>query len=79
MSSLPASAFRIARRGQIQDGFWADVVIFDEKKFADRATFTEPHQYAAGMEYVLVNGMSVIEKGELTGKRPGKGLRFIER
>jgi N-acyl-D-amino-acid deacylase len=75
MSSLPASAFRIARRGQIQEGFWADVVVFDSQKFADRATFTEPHQYAAGMEYVLVNGVPVIDREQLTGKRPGKGLR----
>jgi N-acyl-D-amino-acid deacylase len=76
MTSLPASAFRISQRGQIQEGFWADIVIFDEKKVEDRATFTKPHQYAAGFEYVLVNGAAVIEKGELTDKRPGKGVRF---
>jgi N-acyl-D-amino-acid deacylase len=76
MTSLPASAFRIAGRGQIQAGFWADVVVFDPKKVQDRATFTKPHQYAAGFEYVLVNGAPVIAKGELTDARTGKGLRF---
>jgi N-acyl-D-amino-acid deacylase len=76
MTSLPASAFRIVGRGEIHEGFWADLVIFDPNTIQDRATFTQPHQYASGMEYVLVNGVPVIEKGELTGKRPGKGLRF---
>jgi N-acyl-D-amino-acid deacylase len=76
MTSLPASAFRISRRGEIHEGFWADLVIFDPNTIQDRATFTQPHQYATGMEYVLVNGVPVIEKGQLTGKRPGKGLRF---
>lgn len=76
MTSLPASAFRISGRGEIHEGFWADLVIFDPNTIQDRATFTQPHQYATGMEYVLVNGIPVIEKNELTGKRPGKGLRF---
>jgi N-acyl-D-amino-acid deacylase len=76
MTSLPASAFRIAGRGEIHEGFWGDLVIFDPKTTQDRATFTQPHQYATGVEYVLVNGVPVIEKSELTGKRPGKGLRF---
>ena len=76
MSSLPASAFRISGRGQIQEGFWADIVVFDPKRVKDRATFTQPHQYAAGFEYVLVNGAPVIAKGDLTDVRSGKGLRF---
>jgi N-acyl-D-amino-acid deacylase len=76
MTSLPASAFRMNGRGEIHEGFWADLVIFDPAAVEDRATFTQPHQYAAGFEYVLVNGVPVIEKNELTGKRPGKGLRF---
>jgi N-acyl-D-amino-acid deacylase len=76
MTSLPASAFRISGRGEIHEGFWADLVIFDPNTVQDRASFTQPHQYAAGLEYVLVNGVPVIEKNELTGKRPGKGLRF---
>src|SRR4051812_14361239 len=76
MTSLPASAFRIAGRGEIHEGFWADLVILDPNTIQDRATFTQPHQYATGIEYVLVNGVPVVEKNELTGKRPGKGLRF---
>jgi N-acyl-D-amino-acid deacylase len=76
MTSLPASAFRISGRGEIHEGFWADLVIFDPNTIQDHATFTKPHQYSTGIEYVLVNGVPVIDKGELTGKRPGKGLRF---
>jgi N-acyl-D-amino-acid deacylase len=76
MTSLPASAFRISGRGEIHEGFWADLVIFDPNTIQDRATFAQPHQYASGMEYVLINGVPVVEKNELTGKRPGKGLRF---
>lgn len=76
MTSLPANTFRMTGRGQIAEGFWADIVIFDPKQVSDKATFREPHQYAAGFDYVLVNGVPVISKGELTGKRPGKAVRF---
>lgn len=76
MTSLPANTFRMTGRGQIAEGFWADIVIFDPKGVSDKATFREPHQYAEGFQYVLVNGTAVVAKGELTGKRPGKGVRF---
>jgi N-acyl-D-amino-acid deacylase len=75
MTSLPAVTFRIRERGLIQEGFWADLVIFDPRKVRDRATFAEPHQYAEGFQYVLVNGVPVVEKSEFMGKRPGKALR----
>ena len=77
MTSLPASTFGISQRGQIQPGFWADLVVFDPKKVRDRATFAEPHQYPEGIDYVLVNGVPVIERQEYTGQRPGQALRRL--
>ena len=53
----------------------ADLVVFDADTVKDRATFENPHQYPAGIEYVLVNGSLVVEKGRHTGARPGKVLR----
>jgi N-acyl-D-amino-acid deacylase len=76
MTSLPANTFQIKDRGQIHENFWADIVIFDPKKVTDQATFKDPHQYATGFNYVLVNGQPVIERDQLTGKRPGQALRF---
>jgi N-acyl-D-amino-acid deacylase len=76
MTSLPANTFRLANRGQLHEGFWADLVVFDPKTVSDRATFTEPHQYPVGVEYVLVNGAAVFEKGRMTSERPGRALRF---
>lgn len=76
MTSLPASVFRIPERGQIQEGFWADLVVFDPKTVRDRATFTDPHQYPEGIKHVLVNGQTVVEDSEPTPARPGRVLRF---
>jgi N-acyl-D-aspartate/D-glutamate deacylase len=75
MTSLPAGKFGLAKRGVLQDGFYADLVIFDPDKVIDRATWSDPHQYPAGMDYVVVNGQVVIEGGQHTGKLPGKILR----
>ena len=76
MSSLPASVFRFEGRGQIQKGFWADLVVFDPERVEDTATFTAPHAYPKGIDYVLVNGTPVIAGGEATGKRAGAFLRL---
>jgi len=54
---------------------WADVVVFEPATIKDVATFAEPNQLSQGMEYVLVNGVPVIEQGKMTGARPGKVLR----
>ena len=75
MTSLPAGKFGLAQRGVLQAGSYADLVIFDPDKVIDRATWSDPHQYPAGMDYVLVNGQVVIEGGVHTGKLPGKILR----
>jgi N-acyl-D-aspartate/D-glutamate deacylase len=53
----------------------ADIVIFDPDRIIDRATFTNPHQYPVGIEYVFVNGRIVVERGAMTDQRPGRALR----
>ena len=75
MTSLPASVFGMKDRGVIREGAAADIVIFDPARVEDRATYTEPHQLAEGMVYVLVNGELVIDEGKFTEAKPGKVLR----
>jgi len=72
MTSWPATRMRIASRGLIKEGLWADVVIFDYDKIQDRATYQQPLLSPVGIDYVLVNGQVVIELGKHTGARPGK-------
>lgn len=72
MTSWPATRMRIASRGLIKEGLWADVVIFDYDKIQDRATYKQPLLSPVGIDYVLVNGQVVIEQGKHTGARPGK-------
>ncbi len=74
MTSLPAQTFGIRNRGLLREGFFADIVIFDEKKVIDKATFENPHQYPEGFIYVLVNGEVVLNENGLTDKRPGKPI-----
>ena len=75
MTSLPAGKIGLKCRGIFREGFWADVVIFDQAVIKDQATFDDPHQYPKGIEYVIVNGQVVVDHGRLTGVRPGKILR----
>ena len=74
MSALPAQRMRLTDRGVLKQGMWADVVIFDPATVRDLATFDNPNQLSQGMEYVLVNGVPVIDQGKMTGKLPGKVL-----
>lgn len=74
-SALPAQRLRLESRGLLAVGMWADVTIFDPATIRDLATFDHPNQLSQGMEYVLVNGVPVIEQGKMTGARPGKVLR----
>jgi len=74
-SSLPAQRMRFIDRGVLRSGMWADVVIFDPETVRDLATFDNPNQLSQGMEYVLVNGVPVIEHGKMTGALPGRVLR----
>jgi N-acyl-D-amino-acid deacylase len=75
LTSLPAANLRIAKRGSLKKGYYADIVIFHPDSIQDRATFENPRQYAAGMKYVFVNGMQVLRNGEHTGALPGKVVR----
>ncbi|MGA7928486.1 MAG: D-aminoacylase [Candidatus Sulfotelmatobacter sp.] len=75
MSALPAQRLRLTDRGVLKAGMWADVVIFDPATVRDLATFDNPNQLSEGMEYVLVNGVPVIERGKMTGALPGRVLR----
>ncbi len=74
-SALPAQRMRLTDRGVLKAGMWADVVVFDPATIKDVATFAEPNQLSQGMEYVLINGVAVIDQGKMTGARPGKVLR----
>ncbi len=74
-SALPAQRMRLTDRGVLKAGMWADVVIFDPATVRDRATFDNPNQLSEGMEYVLVNGVPVIDEGKMTGALPGRVLR----
>ena len=74
-SSLPAQRMRLTDRGVLKQGMWADVVVFDPITIRDLATFEKPNQLSQGMNYVLVNGVPVIDQGKMTGALPGKVLR----
>ncbi len=74
-SALPAQRMRLTDRGVLKAGMWADVVVFDLATVRDLATFENPNQLSQGMEYVLVNGVAVIDQCRQTGALPGKVLR----
>jgi N-acyl-D-amino-acid deacylase len=74
-SALPAQRMRLTDRGVLKAGMWADLVIFDPATVRDLATFDNPNQLSQGMEFVLVNGIPVIDQGKMTGAKPGKVLR----
>jgi dihydroorotase/N-acyl-D-amino-acid deacylase len=75
MTALPAQKMRLADRGVLKAGMWADVVVFDPETVTDKATFEAPNQLSVGMDYVLVNGVPVIAGGKATNALPGKVLR----
>ena len=74
-SALPAQRMRLTDRGVLKQGMWADVVVFDPETVRDVATFDDPNRLSQGMDFVLVNGVPVIEEGKMTGALPGKVLR----
>ena len=74
MSSQSARRLGIHDRGLITKGYFADIAIFDPNEIIDKATFENPHQYAIGTKFVLVNGAVVVENGQHTGARPGRIL-----
>jgi N-acyl-D-amino-acid deacylase len=74
LTGLPATNLELDRRGFIREGMFADIAVFDPAAVADRATFEKPHQFAAGMQHVFVNGGHVLKNGEHTGARPGRAV-----
>ncbi len=75
MTSLNASKLGLRDRGLLRPGAFADLTLFDADRAIDRATYEEPFRYSEGIEYVVVNGQVVLEKGKHTGARPGRALR----
>jgi N-acyl-D-amino-acid deacylase len=74
MTGLPARRLGLRDRGVIRPGAKADLVVFDPKRIADRATYEEPHRYPIGIEHVIVNGRFVVKDAQHTGSLPGKLL-----
>lgn len=72
MTSLPARTFGFNNRGLIRPGMIADLVMFDPDRVQDMATFTDPHNYSEGFDYVIVNGVPVVAEGQITDARPGE-------
>jgi N-acyl-D-amino-acid deacylase len=74
-TALTAETFRIPERGMIREGYFADIIIFDENTVADRSTYKQPELLAIGMKFVIVNGKLAVENGEYTGTLAGRALR----
>jgi N-acyl-D-aspartate/D-glutamate deacylase len=72
MTSMNAEKIGIKDRGRVQEGFQADVTIFDAARVIDRATFERPHQYPVGIAYVIVNGVVTVDRGNHTGELAGR-------
>ncbi len=75
LTTLPAHNLRLRRRGALEPGYYADVVVFDPQEIQDHATFDEPHQLSTGVVHVFVNGQHVLQDGEHTGALPGQVVR----
>ncbi len=75
LSALPAENLKLKKRGSLISGNFADIVVFDPEQITDKATFTDPHQYAEGVIHVFVNGKIVLENGQHTGATPGKFVK----
>src|SRR5207248_9533810 len=74
MTSLAARQLKIAQRGTLKEGYFADVVVFDPSTVADRATYEKPHQYPIGINTVIVNGVVTVRNAQHTGAHPGRSL-----
>ncbi|MCL5282811.1 MAG: D-aminoacylase [Planctomycetes bacterium] len=75
LSALPAENLKLDRRGKLEKGYWADIVVFDPATISDHATYEKPRQYATGVIHVFVNGTQVLQDGEHTGAKPGQVVR----
>jgi N-acyl-D-aspartate/D-glutamate deacylase len=72
-----AETFGLPRRGRLEDGYFADVIVFDPKTIRDVATYPEPERLAEGMRWVFVNGVAAVRDGHLTGALPGRALSKV--
>lgn len=75
LTTLPAQNLKLHRRGALQPGYFADLVVFDPARIQDHATFAKPHQYSTGVVHVFVNGVQVLRNGKHTGAKPGRVVR----
>jgi N-acyl-D-amino-acid deacylase len=75
LTALPAANLRLDRRGKLEKGYHADIVVFDPATVRDHATYENPRQYATGVVHVFVNGTQVLKDGEHTGAKPGQVVR----
>jgi N-acyl-D-amino-acid deacylase len=75
MTSITAQKFGLGKRGQVKEGYFADLVVFNPQTIIDCATWENPHRYPKGIDYVVVNGQVVIREGEHTGNLPGRILK----
>ena len=75
MTGASATALGLGDRGLLREGYCADVTVFDPDTIAERATYLDPHQYAVGVEAVLVNGVQVLDHEEHSGATPGQVLK----
>ncbi|MYB99004.1 MAG: amidohydrolase family protein, partial [Gemmatimonadetes bacterium] len=71
-TSLPARIMGLSDRGEIREGNWADLVVFDLETITDQATFEQPHQHSTGIDHVLVNGEFVVDEGRIVMALPGR-------
>ena len=74
MSGQVADRLLLRERGRLRPGYKADIVVFDPETVADRATFEDPHQFAAGVSHVFVNGILAVDNGSYVGSRTGQVL-----
>jgi dihydroorotase/N-acyl-D-amino-acid deacylase len=75
MTGATAARLSIRDRGELKEGWYADVMVFDPNTIIDRATYERPHQLSVGVRFVLVNGVPVVDEGRATGAKPGRAVR----
>jgi len=75
MTGATAARLSIRDRGELKEGWYADIMIFDPNTIIDRATYEQPHQLSVGVRHVLVNGVPVVADGKVTGAKPGRVVR----
>jgi len=75
MTAMPAARLGLPDRGTLKKGMIADIAIFDPARIQDHATYTDPHHYSTGIDYLFINGAAVVYAGEITDALPGRALK----